>query len=108
MKTMIFFIFAASCLPKTSIAADIDDGIDDSSIEEYYEMGKIQKNINFITLNAISKVYTTMDNDKIKKYESSSGNSIANSVIVGAGSRVNGDIIIINKSEGDVTAISNK
>lgn len=109
MKMILIFVFISVVMLKLSVAADIDDDIDDSSINEYHEMGRIQKNVNFITLNVISKVYTTMDSKKIKQYENSTdATSVANGVIIGAGSKVQGDIIIINKSKGDTTAISKK
>jgi hypothetical protein len=102
MKTILFFFVISALISRASVAADIDDDIDDSSIAEYHEMGKIKKNVNFIILNSTSKV------SSVKNKNSSDAASIANGVIIGAGSKVQGDIIIINKSEGDTTAVSKK
>jgi len=107
MKTnnFLFTFIVLLLLSKNVYSADIDDSIDDSSIDEYHEMGKIKKNINFIVLNALSRAHSKEEknrdavNDKYKK-------TSVNGVFIGAGSVVQGDIIIIDKSAGDKIAVS--
>ncbi len=104
--TSILFIAVNSCF-----ALDIDDSISaDDDIDEYHEMGKMQKNISYVVLNAISKAYTSASDDDVIVDDTygTSKNLSVNSVIVGAGSNVRGDIIIIDQSQGDKAAIATK
>lgn len=104
---IIFFTISLTIFFTTScLALDLDDGIAiDDPIDDYHEMKKIEQNINYKIRNEISKVYTTMDTDQIKQYED--GDASISSVKIGAGAKVTGDIIIIDKSKGNKTAISN-
>ena len=104
LATSILMSITSSCL-----ALDIDDGINiDDSISDYHELGKIQKNISYIVLNSISKTYTSMSSGDvvIDGAHGTANNISVNSVIVGSGSNIRGDIIIIDQSQGDKTAIS--
>lgn len=89
-------------------AGDLDDGISkftDDGIAKDDEMGKADINIKFIVMNAKSKAMVKKgDKDKVG---SDSGDSNMNSVILGAGSNVKGDIYIIDQSKGPKTNVSN-
>jgi len=101
---MSFFSFIAISMAQ---ASDLDDGISkftDDGIEKDDEMGKPDINIKFIVMNAKAKAMTKKgDKDKVG---SDSGGSNMNSVILGAGSKVKGDIYIIDQSKGPKTNIS--
>lgn len=100
------------CLPAAVLADDLDDGISkatDESISKDDEMGNTDKNINFIKLNAKSQAKVRskdgtggVDQNGIKK-DSQGGNM--NSAVIGPGSNVRGDIIIIDESRGPKTQI---
>ena len=137
---------------------DLDDGIEiDDSIDDYHELGKIQSNISYIIMNAMSsaQIAATNSAENINNYSSenvsdSSGNSSGNSaessskngskeslndnysenytviagdsytksqktggsfssintINIGPGTVINGDVILIDKSQGGHTAIS--
>jgi hypothetical protein len=104
MKIKLFVIFIFLIISFSSFCADIEDGIEDSTIDEYYELDKIQKNINFITLNAISKAYTTINREKIEQYKNR--NAVVSGVVIEQGGVIKGDIIIIDRSVGDKTALA--
>jgi hypothetical protein len=101
---MSFFLFIAINMAQ---ASDLDDGISkftDDGIEKDDEMGKPDINIKFIVMNAKAKAMTKKgDKDKVG---SDSGSSNMNSVVLGAGSKVKGDIYIIDQSKGPKTNIS--
>lgn len=88
-------------------SADLDDGIskfDEDGIGKYDEMGKPDQNIKFIVMNAKSKASVKKgDKDKVG---SDTGSANMNSVVLGAGSKVKGDIYIIDQSKGSKTNIS--
>lgn len=90
-----------------TFASDLDDGIskfDDDGIAKDDEIGKADQNIKFIVMNAKSKAATKKgDKDKIG---GKSGDANMNSVVLGAGSKVKGDIYIIDQSKGPKTNIS--
>lgn len=110
MKKIFFFLFSffwSSYL----LAIDIDDGIEiDDSIDGYHEMEKIQKNISYVIRKAISGSYSMSTEDNIFVYNGNNvaGISSVNSVIVGTGGNVEGDIVIIDQSKGDKAAVSKK
>jgi len=89
------------------LASDLDDGISkftDDGIDKMDEMGKPDVNIKFIVMNAKAKAATRKgDKDKIGQ---DSGPATMNSVVLGAGSKVKGDIYIIDQSKGPKTNIS--
>lgn len=90
-----------------AFSSDLDDGIskfDDDGIAKYDEMGKPDQNIKFIVMNAKSKAMVKKgDKDKVG---ATSGDANMNSVVLGAGSKVKGDIYIIDQSKGPKTNIS--
>ena len=88
-------------------AGDLDDGISkftDDGMEKEDELGKADQNIKFIVLNAKSKA-AVRKGDK-EQIGQDSGPATMNSVILGAGSKVKGDIYIIDQSKGPKTNIS--
>jgi hypothetical protein len=94
---------------KRVLAGDLDDGISkftDDGISKYDDLGKTDKNIKFIVMNAMSKANAMKkgkdDPDTYKK----KGDANMNSVVLGVGSRVSGDIIIIDKSKGPKTNVA--
>jgi hypothetical protein len=93
------FIFAGIAL-----ADDLDDGIakfTDDGIGKYDELGKSDQNIKFIVMNAKSKAAMLKGNKD--KQGQNSGHANMNSVVLGAGSKVKGDIYIIDQSKGPKT-----
>jgi hypothetical protein len=89
------------------VAGDLDDGISkftDDGMSKYDDLGKPDKNIKFIVMNAMSKA-NAMKDGKDKK-GSNKGNANMNSVVLGAGSRVSGDIFIIDQSKGPKTNVA--
>jgi len=104
---MSFFSFIAIGGHDMAQGSDLDDGISkftDDGIEKDDEMGKPDQNIKFIVMNAKAKAMTKKgDKDKVG---SNSGNANMNSVVLGAGSNVKGDIYIIDQSKGPKTNIS--
>lgn len=104
----IFLSFLLSCFFLCSHvnAADIDGNIEDSSIDEYHELGKIEKNTSFIVLNSIRRASLKVQNKGTLEDDKNKKNAAANGVILGSGSTVRGDIIIIDKSNSDKIAIA--
>lgn len=104
MKSIIvyFIMVSITVSVSTGLAGDLDDDIStftDDSVGKWDELGKADKNIKFIVLNAKSKAASGKDTTTATG--GSSGDANLNSVLLGAGSRVNGDIIIIDQSKGD-------
>ena len=83
---------------------DLDDGISrytEDSINSYDDLGKPDKNVGFIKLNAKSRA-------KVRAKDGSSaqtGSGNMNSVVMGPGGTVKGDIYIIDESKGDKTIV---
>lgn len=100
------------CTPGAVLADDLDDGISkatDDAISKDDELGNADKNINFIKLNAKSQAKVRskdgtggVDQQGVQK-GAQGGNM--NSAVIGAGSNIRGDIIIIDESKGDKTQI---
>ena len=85
----------------TCPGGDLDDGISkytDGSISKADEIGKLDLNINFIILNAMTKAKKNQKNDKDGKSITNTGETNENSIVVGPGTVINGDIINIIKS----------
>ncbi|MFH2063996.1 MAG: hypothetical protein ABIK15_02205 [Pseudomonadota bacterium] len=104
---MLFLLLAVSV---GGMCGDLDDGMAiDDSINSYDDLGNPEQNINFIKLNAKSSAkrqQKSIDKGAIDKDSSSgSGSGAMNSVVMGAGSNVKGDIIIIDESKGDKTQV---
>lgn len=94
-------------------AGDLDDdGISsytDDPMTKYSELGKPEPNVSFIVINAKSKAKVLSQKGK----EAAKGGGIQqpgkanlNSVVLGAGGTVQGDIIIIDEGRGDKTVIA--
>ncbi len=101
-------LFLAVVVAGWVVAGDLDDGISkftDDGIAKYDEMGKAGKNITFIVMNAQSKADMLKDG-KDKVGSDKGGDANMNSVVLGAGSRVTGDIIIIDRSKGPKTNVA--
>jgi len=92
-----------------ALADDLDDGISkftDDGVSKYDELGKSDQNIKFIVMNAKSKAAMLKGNKDKQGQQGSSGDANLNSVILGAGSKVKGDIIIIDQSKGPKTNVA--
>ena len=105
MKSIIVYFIMVSIIFSVSsgLAGDLDDGMSkftDDSVGKWDELGKADKNIKFIVLNAKSKA-AAGKKDSLTATDGKSGDANLNSVLLGAGSRVKGDIIIIDQSKGD-------
>jgi len=112
MKTIFFcFLLVASVFVGTNgFTGDLDDGISkytDDGIGKWDELGKADLNIKFIVLNAKSKATLGNDPESTTGGKNNSGDANMNSVIMGPGSRVRGDIIIIDQSRGSKTNVAN-
>lgn len=93
-----------------SWASDLDDGISkhlDDTISKDDELGQKDRNINFIKLKAKSDaaVRSKKGTDKGNSAGSTPGSGNMNSVVLGPGGNVRGDIIIIDESRGDKTQV---
>lgn len=108
MKRLITFLMSLLMLvtlgQRPARAGDLDDGISkftDDSIAGDDELGKPSKNIKFIIEKAKSqaKVSEKSAGKGNTKTGKNSGDSNQNSVVMGAGSNVHGDIIIIAPDE---------
>lgn len=128
MKNNIFWaLLILSCgiifsFPVLSGADDLDDNIGaytDGSIQADNTMGEPSPNIKFIKMNAKSKTKVRQKAEEKKAKESadektsgkskkSDGSASMNSVVMGAGSNIKGDIIIIDESKGPKTQIVDK
>lgn len=107
------FLLPSVCLavfsffPTSSPAGDLDDGISkftDESISKDDDLGNPEKNIKFIVMKAKSQAAMgAKKGDDATQGATGSGNM--NSVILGPGSNIKGDIIIIDESKGDKTQV---
>ncbi len=115
MKTMqvfflmsLFFFIAMSGLDIAQ-GSDLDDGISkftDDGIEKDDEMGKADLNIKFIVMDAKAKAMTMKNSKDSKDQVGSSGGANMNSVVMGAGSNIKGNVYIIDQSKGAKTNVS--
>ncbi len=113
MNTKGLFPALAVCLtivsffPANCLAGDLDDGISkftDESISKDDDLGNPEKNIKFIVMKAKSQAAMgAKKGDDATKGATGSGNM--NSGILGPGSNIRGDIIIIDESRGDKTQV---
>lgn len=108
--SFLLLIIAGS--PIMVAAGDLDDGISkytDDGIASYDELGKADKNIKFIVMTAKAKAATRQKQnggDGSDFSTSDGGDANMNSVVMGPGSNVRGDIIIIDQSKGDRTQVA--
>jgi hypothetical protein len=88
------------------LADDLDDGIPiDDHISEYDQIGdSIDKNYSYIALRVQSDAAVRSSEMANEQYMTEG--SVLNSVILQAGAKVRGDIIIIDQSKGDKTIIA--
>lgn len=90
-------------------AGDLDDGIStftDDNISKWDDLGKKDRNVNFIKLKARSQADVTANGSGTASSSgSTSGTGNMNSVVLGAGGTIRGDVIIIDDSSGDKTQI---
>ncbi|NTV13503.1 MAG: hypothetical protein HGA96_06175 [Desulfobulbaceae bacterium] len=89
---------------RTLLADDLDDGISkstDDGIAADDELGKASKNIKFIIESAKSqaKVAEKSSGKSNSRTGKTTGDSNQNSVVMGAGSNVHGDIYIIDEGK---------
>jgi len=99
ITAMLFFTSQSNLM-----ADDFDDGISkatDDSIAADEELGKASKNIKFIieTAKSQSKVAEKNSGKSNNKTGSTTGDNNRNSVVMGAGSKVGGDIYIIDNGK---------
>ena len=96
-----------SFFPANCPAGDLDDGISkftDESIAKDDDLGNPDKNIKFIIMKAKSQAAMgAKKGDNATKGATGSGNM--NSVVLGPGSNIRGDIIILDQSKGDKTQV---
>ncbi len=110
MKARVLYALLGIALVTTPCsfcrADDLDDGIPiDDSLMEYDQIGdSVEPNYAYIALRAESDAAARTDDKKIDGLISDQG-SMVNSVVLEAGSSVQGDIIIIDQSRGDKTII---
>lgn len=113
MRTRLFFCFFVAAflsISSTSYASDLDDGISkplDDSISKDDELGQKDRNISYIKLKAKSDaaVRSQKGTDKGDSAGNKPGSGNMNSVVLGPGGNVRGDIIIIDQSRGDKTQV---
>ena len=107
MKTLIYLVLVSVFLISGSnlvFAGDLDDGISkftDCSISSYDELGKADKNIKFIIMNSKSraKVAEKAGGGGSTTTGKTTGDNNRNSVVMGAGSKILGDVIIVDESK---------
>jgi len=111
VSLLILFIFMG-CLP--AVASDLDDGISkftDDNISKWDDLGKKDRNVTFIKLNARSQADVRSKRGKGVNGSSAAGGAGGgtnnmNSVVLGAGGVIRGDVIIIDDSRGDKTQVA--
>jgi hypothetical protein len=93
-----------------SFGGDLNDGIskyNEDGISSYDDMGSADKNINFIKQNAKSRAKVRAKLDPNSALTGQTGGGNMNSVVMGAGSNVRGDIYIIDNSKGSKSIVGN-
>ena len=107
MKRVLVVLFALmlSCIFHNNLwADDFDDGISkstDDAIAGDDELGKASKNIKFIIETAKSQANISQKNSGKSNSTTgkTTGDNNQNSVVMGAGSNVHGDIYIIDEGK---------
>lgn len=99
ISLMVFF-----ASPNNLWADDFDDGISkstDDAITGDDELGKASKNIKFIieTAKSQAKIAEKSSGKSNSKTGKTTGDNNQNSVVMGAGSNVHGDIYIIDEGK---------
>ncbi len=115
MRTGILFsLLLCTLMFSVSVAfsSDLDDGISkytDDNMTKWDDLGKKDRNVTFIKLNARSQASVRSKNgdaDASGTSGTSDGSANMNSVVLGAGGTIRGDVIIIDDSSGDKTQIA--
>lgn len=110
MKAGMFIVAAACALGAmahstvVSAAGDLDDKISsytDGAISKDHTLGEPEKNLKFIILDAKSRAKVETDSVTGKDHSAN-----MNSVVLGPGTNVRGDIIIIDESKGPKTQVA--
>lgn len=116
-KYFFIIIFMAGVLSPFVVfmghAGDLDDGISkytEDGISKYDELGRIDKNIKYIKMQAKGRAMMRQLSAKGNAVTNgtSSGQANMNSVVLGAGGVIRGDVIIIDESRGPKTQIVDK
>lgn len=105
-KYYLLIVFVVLLCATPVVASDLDDGISkftDDNISKWDDLGKKDRNVTFIKADAISRA--DVRSKRGKGVKAGSGDNNMNSVVMGAGSNVRGDIIIIDESRGDKTQV---
>lgn len=92
----------------TSSASDLDDGISkhlDDSVAKDDELGQRDRNVSFIRGNAKSQADVRARSGSEQGLSGQTGTGNMNSVVLGPGGSVRGDIIIIDESRGPKTQV---
>ena len=100
---------AGLIMGSVALADDLDDGISkhtDDTVSGYDELGSKDRNIKFIKMNAKSQAKVRSKKGDQAMTGSSKDGANMNSVVMGAGSNIKGDIIIIDESKGDKTIVA--
>lgn len=98
---VVFFLLAGLCAVSACLADDLNDGIEaDDCVQSYSEINTPSKNFSYLTQRAKSKAASGAGN----VIQSKDGS--LNSVVMEAGAKINGDIIIIDQSKGNKTIIN--
>lgn len=109
--TMMIFCFFV--LVNLGLSGDLDDGISkytDDGVTKYDDLGDPEKNIKFIKLNAKSRADVksrASGSDSGGSMDTSKGANM-NSVVLGAGGIIKGDVYIIDESRGAKTQVVDK
>jgi len=104
---LLLCVFLLSVSPL--LASDLDDGISkftDDNITKWDDLGKKDRNVTFIKLNARSQASVRSKNGNADGTTTGDGSANMNSVVLGAGGTIRGDVIIIDDSTGDKTQIA--
>ncbi len=106
--TIVISIILASMMGASVCLAggDLDDGISsytEDGINQYDNLGETDPNVKYIILKAKTKA--TMQNKDGAGGDGQTDSANINSVVLGAGGTVHGDIIIIDQSKGDKTQV---
>jgi len=111
IKWMWAMIATGLIMGTLALAGDLDDGISkstDDAITGYDELGSKDRNVKFIKMNAKSqaKVKAKTKDGQTQTGATTSGGANMNSVVMGPGSNIKGDIIIIDESKGPKTIVT--
>jgi hypothetical protein len=92
-----------------ALCGDLDDGIskyNEDAIGGWDELGSKDRNIKYTKLNAKSRAKVRAKTKDGEQLTGATGGANMNSVVMGAGSNVRGDIIIIDESKGPKTIVT--